>query len=79
MSGRFASHARLARADDGLGAVRDIQLVEDPVDVIANGFGTNRQLACDRGVVETARDQFENLALPLGKFAKAVSLEASSA
>src|SRR6185437_7947341 len=61
---------RLPRAHNGLGPVRNIQLVEDAIDVIANGFGTKRQLARDRGVVETARDQFEDLALAHGKIAK---------
>src|SRR6185437_1095046 len=70
VSRRFASHARLPRAHNGLGPVRDIQLVEDAIDVIANGFGTKRQLARDRGVVEPASDQFEDLALTHGKIAK---------
>src|SRR5450756_147496 len=61
-------HARLARAHDGLGPVGDIQLIEDAIDVIANGFWAYRQLACDRCIVEAASDQFEDLTLALRKF-----------
>src|ERR1700692_3658858 len=67
---RSRPHASLARAHDGLGPVGDIQLIEDAIDVIANGFWAYRQLACDRCIVEAASDQFEDLTFALRKFGK---------
>ncbi len=75
--GRLAGphpHAGLARTHDGLGPVGDIQLIEDAIDMIANGFWAYRQVACNRCIVEAASDQFEDLTLALCKFGKRLSL-----
>ena len=59
---------RITRTHNGLSSVGDGELIEDRIDVIANGFGPYRQLACDRCIVEAASDQFQNLAFALRKF-----------
>jgi hypothetical protein len=53
-----------------VGPVGDIQLIEDAIDVVANGFWAYRQLACDHCIVEAASDQFEDLTLALREFGK---------
>src|SRR3712207_5145015 len=64
---RVPAQARLAGADDGLGAVGATQLGEDPRDVGADGMGAEEEPVGDPGVVVPAGYEVEDLALPRGQ------------
>ena len=57
------AHAGVTRFHDRLRAVDDAELCEHVGDVIAHGLLADGELAGDRGVALTARDELEDLAL----------------
>ncbi len=67
------AEARLAGADDGLGAAGDPELGEDPRDVVAHGVGAEEKAGGDAGVVVAAGDEVEDLALAGGKLGEGLS------
>src|SRR5687768_1783666 len=75
---RLPPEPRLARGDDRLGAVLDLDLVEDARDVVADGLVGQAQARGDLGIVEALRDELEDIALArreLGEFAAACRRE----
>ena len=54
--------------DDGLGAISDLQLVEDIGDVVADGLAADVQLGGDLAVVCALGDEGQDFALAVGEF-----------
>jgi hypothetical protein len=60
------SHPGFTGADDGLGAVGDLELGKDVGDVVADGLLAQVQLFGDLGVRLVAGDEIQDLALAVG-------------
>src|SRR5215218_4218929 len=68
----FPAKPGLAGADDGLGAVGDLQLGEDVRDVVAYGLGAQVEAPGDLGVRLVACYEPQDLVLTLGELGEGV-------
>jgi hypothetical protein len=66
----------LVGGDDGLDAVSEVELHQDPGDVRLDGRVADEELACDLGVREPAREEPEHLELARGELLHPLGLVA---
>src|SRR5258706_4824679 len=59
--------SHIARTQNRLGAVGDLQLAQDIADVVAHRFGAQHQPRRDVGIRRSLRDQREDFALALAQ------------
>src|SRR5260370_2802237 len=69
-SWQLASHSRLPRTHDRLGAMGELQLAEDVRDVVTNGLSAQEQPARNCIIGMALCYQVKELTLPLGQLRK---------
>src|SRR5437588_3263457 len=66
----YLLQSSIARSDDRLGSIRDLQLAENIGNMVADGLGAEHELFSNGHVGITLRHEHQNLAFALGQIGK---------